>query len=149
LHNLYENPLKIRKILPTISSTMATASQRREPTQTVALRRSCGVLPLSGARFDQHNPDHQRHQPGNFHRGERFIKQHNAKQVINKIPIPSHSGVGHAERQSLTANDNKIYDSAIITSIRIKPACPLVTLAHFIDNVPVISATMASANNIQ
>lgn len=36
-----------------------------------------------------------------------------------------------------------------MTSIKIKPVLPSLTLAHFIDKVPVISATIARANKIQ
>ncbi|MNL22089.1 hypothetical protein D3C87_1434140 [compost metagenome] len=69
--------------------------------------------------------------------------------VINRIPIPSHNAYATPSAIFFTANDRKIYEREIITSINIKPVLPSLTLAHFIDKVPVISAIIARANNIQ
>ncbi|VGF57690.1 flagellar biosynthesis, cell-distal portion of basal-body rod [Klebsiella pneumoniae] len=52
-------------------------------------------------------------------------------------------------KQYATLAARKIYDRAIMASIKIKPVCPPLTLAHFIDKVPVISAIIAKANKIQ
>ncbi|CNU83849.1 Uncharacterised protein [Salmonella enterica subsp. enterica serovar Bovismorbificans] len=69
--------------------------------------------------------------------------------VINKMPIPSHKAYATPRAIFFTAKERNIYDSVIITSIKIKPALPLPTLAHFIESVPVISVAIARANKIQ
>ncbi|CNV14913.1 Uncharacterised protein [Salmonella enterica subsp. enterica serovar Bovismorbificans] len=71
------------------------------------------------------------------------------KMVINKMPIPSHKAYATPRAIFFTAKERNIYDSVIITSIKIKPALPLPTLAHFIESVPVISVAIARANKIQ
>ena len=69
--------------------------------------------------------------------------------LFNKIPIPSHNAYATPRAIFLTAKERKIYEAAIITSIKINPLLSSLTLAHFIDNVPVISAAIARPNKIQ